>query len=420
MSSRIPSLVRAHVVGSPWAITEDSLATILTIVDRRNESVEAISAKLGRPLDNTHAVTVRDGVATIPVDGPLFKRADFFSAVSGATTYEQLATDLTAALEDPKVSAIVLAIDSPGGEVTGVSELAALIRAASERKPVVAHVEGLGASAAYWLASAATEVVTGETGILGSIGVRMTITDRREADAARGTKTYEIVSSQSPSKVSDPSTEDGRSRIQATLDALAGVFIAEVARYRGVSEETVLGQFGQGGVLVGADAVEAGLADRVASYEAVLAGLASRPPRSSATYRPGATHHQESRMERLTAEQLVAEYPEFVAACRAEGATAERDRITAIESLPHTGHEALVAAAKKDPTLTAGHVAQQILAAEQTTRAARLTGLADAEKGEQPSPAPTADGADGEPDLRAQGRAAAQKHRQFTTSTKGT
>jgi ClpP class serine protease len=264
-------------------------------------------------------------------------------------------------------------------------------------------------------------VVTGETGILGSIGVRMTITDRREADAARGTKTYEIVSSQSPSKVSDPATEDGRSRIQATLDALAGVFIGEVARYRGVTEETVLSQFGQGGVLVGADAVSAGLADRMASYEAVLAGLASRPPRSSATYRPGATHTQESRMERLTAEQLAAEYPDFVAACRAEGATAERDRITAIESLPHAGHEALVAAAKKDPTLTAGHVAQQILAAEQTTRAARLASLKGAEaKDEQPTAAPTPNGAEGEQDPRAQGRAAAQLHRQYTTSTKGT
>lgn len=420
MSTRIPSLVRAHVVDSPWAITEDSLATILTIVDRENETVEAVAAKLGRPLDNTHAVSVRDGVATIPVDGPLFKRADFFSAISGATTYEQIATDLTAALEDPKVSAIILAIDSPGGEVTGVSELAQLIRAATERKPVIAHIEGLGASAAYWLAAAATEVVTGDTGILGSIGVRMTITDRRDADSAKGTKVHDIVSSQSPSKASDPATEGGRARIQATVDALAGVFIGEVARYRGVTEETVLSQFGQGGVLVGADAVTAGLADRVASYEVVLAGLAGRPPRSSATYRPGATHHQESRMEKLTAEQLAAEYPEFVAACRAEGATAERDRIVAIESLPHTGHEALVAAAKKDPTLTAGHVAQQILAAEQVTREARLAALRGAEKGEQPAPAPTADGADAPVDPRAEGRAAAQKHRQFTTSTKGT
>lgn len=426
MTRRIPKRVLAHVLDAPWAITEDGLTTILTIVHRENLSPEAVAAQLGRPLDNTHDVTVRDGVATIPIVGPLFRRADFFTEISGATTYEQVATDLHTALADPKVHAILLAIDSPGGEVTGVSELAQLIRAANAQKPVTAHVEGMGASAAYWLASAAGEVVTGDTGILGSIGVRMTITDRREADAAKGTKTYEIVSSQSPAKVSDPATEDGRSRIQATLDALAGVFIGEVARYRGVTADDVLARFGQGGVLVGADAVTAGLADRVASYEVVHAALAVRTPVASRLGRATATNSQEMDMPgsdatllaEATAEQIAAAHPTLVTALREEGATAERERITRILAVPAAGHESLITEAIATPAMTAGTVAERVLAHEAEQRKATLAAREKAEKEITTGAAPSALGDQGEPTPRAKGRELAQRYHATTSTTR--
>jgi ClpP class serine protease len=426
MSRRIPKRVLAHVLDAPWAITEDGLTTILEIVHRENLDPEAVAAQLGRPLDNTRDVTVRDGVATIPVVGPMFRRADFFTEISGATTYEEIATDVTAALADPKVHAILLAIDSPGGEVTGTSELAQLIRAAHAKKPVTAHVEGFGASAAYWLAAAAGEVVTGDTGILGSIGVRTTITDRREAEAARGTKRYEIVSSQSPAKASDPATEDGRARIQATLDALAGVFIAEVARYRGVTEETVLAQFGQGDVFVGADAVTAGLADRVASYEVVHAQLAARTPASPRSGRAAASHSQETDMPgsdatlltEATAEQIVAAHPSLATALRAEGATAERERITRILAVPSAGHADLVTEAIADANATAGTVAEKILASEATTRQAVLDAAAKAEAGIKTTAAPSAGGGDDTPTPRAAGRAMAARYHSLSTPTR--
>lgn len=259
------------LLGQPWAITKDALELIVSIAKRENQSPEAVAAELGRPLVNTRSVTVRDGVAMIPIAGPMFRYANLFTEISGATSMEVVATDFARALNDPAVGAIVLAIDSPGGEVNGVSELAAMIYSARGRKPVVAHVSGFGASGAYWLASAADEVITSDTGILGSIGAMLHLDSGDPEDAG-----IDIVSSQTPNKNRDPQTEEGRAQIQAVVDQLAGVFIASVAKYRDMSEAKVLEQSKQGGLLVGREAVKAGLADRMATYEQVHAMLVER------------------------------------------------------------------------------------------------------------------------------------------------
>jgi hypothetical protein len=80
-----------HAAGEPWAITESALNNILTIASRENASIESISARLGRELDNSHVAEIRDGVAIIPVVGPLFRYANLFTAISGASSYEILA-----------------------------------------------------------------------------------------------------------------------------------------------------------------------------------------------------------------------------------------------------------------------------------------------------------------------------------------
>lgn len=116
--------------GEPWAITETALQTILEIAGRENESPQAVAAKLGRDLQNTYTATEREGVAIIPVTGPLFRYANLFTAVSGASSYELIARDFTAALENPQIKGIILDIDSPGGEVNGVSELSNMVYAA--------------------------------------------------------------------------------------------------------------------------------------------------------------------------------------------------------------------------------------------------------------------------------------------------
>lgn len=249
----------------PWAIQPDYLETIAGIADRtRPPDIEAVLAKQGQRLDRTQDVTIRGDVAVIEITGPVFRYANLFSEISGATSIETLATDLRAALDNPRVSRIVLAIDSPGGQTNGVQEFADMVHAA--KKPITAYVNELGASAAYMIAAAADEIVLAPMAAVGSIGVVATVRTDKAKD------TIEIVSSQSPSKRLDVATDEGRAQIQSHVDALAAVFVERVAQYRGVDVDTVLSDFGRGGVLIGQAAVDAGMADRLGSLESVIAG----------------------------------------------------------------------------------------------------------------------------------------------------
>lgn len=278
----------------PWAIRPEALQTMAEIAmahaalprDEWEQRVQAVEVQRGEPLGRDHdGVSVRDGVATIAIDGPIFRKANLFVRMSGATSIDLLAQDIHAALEAPAIHAIILAIDSPGGEVNGTAELADLIYAARATKPIVAYVSDLGASAAYWIASAASEVVLASTASVGSIGVIAGVPDPKKDRSG----VIEFISSQSPDKRPDPHTGRGRSQIQAHVDALADLFVAAVARNRGASPDTVLSDFGQGGLFVGQAAVDAGLADRVGSYEEVLAqvaGSADPVARASPVRRP--------------------------------------------------------------------------------------------------------------------------------------
>lgn len=276
----------ALVASVPWAITPEMLRTVATIAARQGPGPLAVEAQLGRPLANSQTVKIRDGVAIVPIVGPIFRHANAFSAVSGATSVEILARDFGAALDDATVRAIVLNVDSPGGEVTGVHELAAMIHSARGRKPIVAYIGGQGASAAYWIASAADEIVVDATAQVGSIGVVQMVPN----PAADASKPIEIVSSRAPNKRPDVTTKEGRATILATVDALAAIFVADVARNRKVTAAKVESDFGQGGVLVGAAAVAAGMVDALGSLEGVVARLKASPalPIGPAASRVGA------------------------------------------------------------------------------------------------------------------------------------
>lgn len=258
----------------PWAITPQALETMLGIVEKPAAEMEAVAAKYGRPLENTGGmVEMRGRTAIIAIEGPMFRHANLFTAVSGATSVGELAVALNAAVENQLVSQIVLAIDSPGGEVNGINSFADQIRAATKVKPVTSFIEGLGASAAYWLAAAGTSIVADESAFLGSLGVVATQIDRRGAQERQGIKQYEIVSSQSPFKRPDPATAEGRSQIQEMVDTMADLFIGRVAAFRGISVESVIANYGGGKVLGAAQALKAGMIDKVQAFEPFLASL---------------------------------------------------------------------------------------------------------------------------------------------------
>lgn len=326
------------IPSKPWAITPDSYAQVLDVLNREglnlagarerrdDHHVRAVELYGAKPMDGARYMTLRGGVAIIDVYGPIARRANLFSKISGGTSIDYLARDVTSALDNPAVQSLLLVFDSPGGEVTGVSELAAALYAARGRKPMHAYVDGMACSAAYWLASACDAITTNDTALLGSIGVVMAMPDPTKTNV----KEIEIVSSQSPNKRPDVTSESGRSQIQTMLDHLADVFIQAVATHRGVTAETVLSDFGAGGVFVGAHAVLAGLADRVGSFEDTLAGLQAQPTRST---RPagakGVTAMTMTADDQALQAGLVLGTSEDIAALRAELAVARADALKA-------------------------------------------------------------------------------------------
>jgi ClpP class serine protease len=264
-----------YVTSHMWAILESSLGIILDVSLGHGEQLEALEARLGKKLDNAQTATYRtasDGklIATLPIHGPIFRYANLFTEISGATSNEIAARDFTAAMENPKVKAIILDIDSPGGEVNGTNAMASMIYAARGIKPVVAFSGHMAASAAYWIASAADRIVVDATASVGSIGVVLSVSkDKPE------TGEHKFISSASPLKHADPGSKEGAESLQSYVDELAQVFVESVARNMGVTPETVLKDFGRGGVKVAAAAVSSGMAHAIGSYEEVLSELMS-------------------------------------------------------------------------------------------------------------------------------------------------
>lgn len=245
----------------------------LALTEEWIHRVHGLQTKEGAPVNNAPTARARDGVAIIPIQGPLSKEPSIWSWIFGGCDYQTIAKDINAATESPEIHSIILDVDSPGGEVSGCDELSALIDAASRKKKVVAYAGGMCASAAYWLASAANEIVADPCAILGSIGVRATLVDTSKAEEMAGVAVYDIVSDQSPLKAVDPSKESDRARVKDTLTQLASVFIGRVAKNRGVTSETVKSNYGRGGVMTGSAALKAGLSDRFGNFESLLSEL---------------------------------------------------------------------------------------------------------------------------------------------------
>jgi len=252
-----------------WAILPDMLETIVGIAERDHSAssiIDALQKQDADPLPGTRKAEYRDGIAILSVVGPIFPRANLFTAVSGAQSLQTLAKDFNAALENQSIGGIMMVFDTPGGEVTGVNEMASMIREARAIKPITAYVGGVGASAGYWLLAAAGEVVIAETALVGSIGVV-------QVSMAKDKASIEIVSSRAPNKRPDPESDAGKASILATLNAIEDVFVNSVAASRNVAPEKVTSDFGQGGVLVGKEAVKAGMADSVGTFESAFADL---------------------------------------------------------------------------------------------------------------------------------------------------
>jgi len=366
-------------------IEAPELEMILDIAQRAHEpNFEAVAQKLADRADQSGILEMRGNVAVVNVVGPIFRYANLFTAISGATSVQAMATAFRAAVDDSAASAVVLNIDSPGGAVAGISELAQAIYNARDRKPIVAYADDLTASGGYWLASAAGRIVASDTAQLGSIGVVATVLEREQSP---GTKAYQFVSSVSPRKRPNLATDEGRSDIQQRIDDLAAVFVQAVATYRGVSTEKVATEFGQGGVLIASKAVAAGMADEVGTFEGLIESLQSSPKvfsfgGTAANFKTG-----DIRMDKpntAAAQQTADQKPTTVdvaaerASASAEAKAAERARISAILGCDEAKGREDLARAIAIETDTTAEAAKKLLAAAPKAAAVPPNPLASA------------------------------------------
>ena len=255
---------------------------------------------------------VRDGIAIVEVTGTLVHRGDWIGESSGVTTYEGIAQQVEAAAEDPAVRGIALEIDTFGGEVAGVFDLADSLRAARGRKPVWAFVAEAALSAGYALASQADRIVLPRTGEVGSIGVLLVHADYSERLSDEGVRVTLIHAGahKVDANPSEPLPEAVRDELQAEVEALRELFAATVAAGRGgLSAAAALAT--EARVFRGSAAVAAGLADEVSdlrtAFGAFVASVQRRQPAAITTAASGSGPSKEHAMTGTTNAAPVAE-----------------------------------------------------------------------------------------------------------------
>jgi signal peptide peptidase SppA len=227
-------------------------------------------------------------ILVLPIYGVLRHRQNWLAALFGGTDSEMLAALIRLAVDDPAVKEIILDVSSPGGEVAGTEELAAAVANARTRKRVTAVVDALAASAAYWVASAATQLVSTPSGLTGGVGVYGTHVDLSELERKAGIKVSLIgaPAGKTDGSEHEPLSERARKAMQANVDAFYDQFVARVAAGRGIPPAMVRGErFGQGRVFTATEAQRRGLVDAVATLPEVVASAARRAGGADVEYR---------------------------------------------------------------------------------------------------------------------------------------
>lgn len=390
------------VLESPWAIVPEKLAEIREIYDRRMNhpklDIEEIRAVIvngsGR---RERGYVIEDGVAIIQIEGVLGKKMNIFTEISGGASTQLIGADFAQAMNDPQVHSVLLYVDSPGGTVDGTQALADLIYNARGKKPIVAIADGMAASAAYWIGSAADQFfISGDTTLTGSIGVVAQHTDISTAEEKRGIKVTEITAGKYKRIASEhaPLTDEGRASIQERVDHLYSVFVDNVAKNRGVSSDLVASDMADGRLFVGKQAVKAGLVDGVSTPEAAIASLTSKydSKRIGAVAHAAKIHLEgghtmadKDNKEIVLTEEIRAKIaPELDAAKAAskaegvkEGVEAERKRIQGIEEVAAKmpGHDDLVKEMKFDGKTTRAEAMERLIDAEDAKKKKIVTDI---------------------------------------------
>jgi signal peptide peptidase SppA len=311
-----------HVIGdltkSSWAIIPNWLDQIHGIVGRKIHGIDASDDFKG-DAGYSHEMSLTNGSAVVPIKGPLFKKANMMTEFSGATSMALVSNDFRAALADDSVKQIVLHIDSPGGTIDGTKELADLIYESRGGKPIIAYVDGMAASAAYWIASAADKIVaSSETAIVGSVGVITAHYDYSKYYENEGVKKKYIYQGKykGMGREAEPLTKEGEALIQGEIDGLYSIFVESVAKNLGISAEKALEITDGSKIFNGQEGVELGLVHEIATLDSVLSIEHAETQAEKGNWTHGTKTNKEE--ESMNLKELKIECPELVDAITAE------------------------------------------------------------------------------------------------------
>lgn len=267
-------MIYPHLAGrlfnTPLLVDRPKLDTLLAVLKPKLEG-EPVNFG-GTPSRSGYDVT-SDGIAIIPVIGTLVRRTGGLDALCGLTSYGLISSQLQEALADSGIRAILLDIDSPGGEAGGVFDLADEIFAARSLKPIWAVANEEAFSAAYAIGAAAQRIYLSRTAGVGSVGVIAVHLDQSQAEADAGLVYSAIYAGARKNDLTphEPLSDPARAALQAEVDRIYDLFVNSVATMRRLSADSV--QATEAGVFMSEDAISAGLADQLGTFDDALADL---------------------------------------------------------------------------------------------------------------------------------------------------
>ncbi|CUW37116.1 putative Phage minor capsid protein C [Magnetospirillum sp. XM-1] len=275
--------VAARLYGAPLMIARAKLDVILGVMAPRLAGRMAFPVGDEDPFEAPDTQVTPDGIAIISVMGSLVNRSSYLGAASGLSSYSDIGEDIEAAATDPNVRAILLDIDSPGGEVGGLFDLVDQIQAIRSQcgKPIWAVADEAALSAAYAIGCVADRFYVTQTGEVGSVGVVAVHLDESGADTQAGL-TWSFIhagSAKIDGNSHQPLSDTARATLQADVDALYGRFIDLVAKCRKTTPDAIRAT--EAGIYRGDQAVAMGLADKVGTLRVALADLGATLARPS-------------------------------------------------------------------------------------------------------------------------------------------
>lgn len=304
-----------------WVSTESTLAHAVELAARINAEQQAFLENVA--IEVPSLLEVRDGVGIVSIAGPLYTSApDWAKALFGVVDYPQIRQALVDAAKDSSVGSILLDINSGGGAVNGVLDVANLVRTIDQQvKPVLAYAGGTMASAAYWIPSGAREILAGDVSEVGSIGVIARHIEQSKALEKDGLTVTTIRSGPYKQAVNpyEPLSALAKQDLQSKIDYTYGLFLGAVADLRGVPVSIADSKFGQGRTFLGQQAVDAGLVDRLASFEEAL-DKAKKMSEQSVDKRKSLNHNAKKQQEGTKMPQAKAALTEQEIAALASGA----------------------------------------------------------------------------------------------------